>query len=255
MINTQYVKNIIDQICKQLKDFMGDKKAIIGISGGIDSAVIASLSVKALGKNNVLGILMPYRDQSVQDSKLVIESLNIPWELNNIVEPVESFSMLGNGKLDKLTLGNIMARVRMVILYMYSNKYNGIVVGTTNKTEAKIGYYTKYGDGAVDVEPIADLYKTEVRMIAKELKVPQVIIDKAPSAELWGGQTDEDELGITYEKLDSFFMDRDAFNSDQISLGGLITDHGINKINIIEKLVRNSEHKRHMPPAFIINNE
>jgi len=252
MINA---KNIIEQICKQLKDFMGDKKAIIGISGGIDSAVIASLSVKALGKDNVLGVLMPYRDQSVEDSKLVIESLNIPWELNNIVEPVEAFSMLRNDSLDKLTLGNIMARTRMVILYMYSNKYNGIVVGTTNKTEAKIGYYTKYGDGAVDVEPIADLYKTEVRTIAKELEVPQAIINKAPSAGLWDGQTDESELGITYKELDSFFMDKTAFKLEQISLEDLIATHGINKINIIEELVQNSKHKRHMPPAFLINNE
>ena len=174
-------------------------KYIVGISGGIDSAVTAALMVKEQGKQNVFGVLMPYGNQDTGDSYKLVMQLDIPSEEVNIKPIVDTFSSL---KLDKIALGNVMARVRMTILYAFSNKLNGKVVGTSNKTEYMIGYFTKWGDGAADIEPIIHLLKEEVYKLAKELNIPQSIIDKAPSAGLWDGQTDEDELGLTYKQID-----------------------------------------------------
>lgn len=172
---------------------------IVGISGGIDSAVTAALMVKHHGRENVLGVLMPYGEQSTKDSYKLIKQLGIGYEEVDIKPIVDTFSVLG---LDKVSLGNVMARVRMTILYSFSNVLNGTVVGTSNKTEYMIGYFTKWGDGAADIEPIIHLLKTEVYELAEELNIPQSIIDKAPSAGLWEGQTDEEEMGLTYNQID-----------------------------------------------------
>jgi len=262
----------IESIEKQLKEFVGDRKAVIGLSGGIDSTVIAYLCVRALGGGNVLGISMPCNgdgrlnvstQSSIDDAVLVASTLGIPYKMRGIEKAVKAFGDMESGAKD-LTMGNIMARVRMVTLYMYANEINGMVIGTTNKTEAMIGYYTKYGDGAVDVEPIAALYKTDVWKMAKILGVPRQIINKKPSAELWEGHSDEDEFGMTYQEMDDILKDivkasdkwvnklimKEAYGTK--SFDAICLKHGEGNVLKVTALMCNSEHKKHMPPAFDI---
>ena len=257
----------IGSIEKQIKEYVGERKAVIGLSGGIDSSVIAYLCVRALGRENVLGISMPCRDpengkldvssdDSIGDAYCVAQELNIEFLVRNIALAVKAFSDFEGGDMQDLTLGNIMARVRMVTLYMYANGFNGMVIGTTNKTEAAIGYYTKYGDGAVDVEPIADVYKTEVWEIAKIIGVPQKIIDKKPSAELWEGHSDEDEIGMTYGKMDEILigMEKNSLEASGVYIP-IEESYGRESVERVRGLVKNSEHKRHMPPAFKVRDD
>jgi len=179
--------------------YKGFEKAVVGVSGGLDSAVIVALCVKALGKENVFGYMLPYWEQhDIADSKLVCKTFGISSETLNIKTIVDCFPM----NKDLSRVGNIKARVRMTILYDQSARVNALVVGTGNKTELMLGYFTLYGDSACALEPIGHLFKTEVRDIAKKLKVPKKIITKAPSAGLWAGQTDEEELGCSYAKID-----------------------------------------------------
>jgi len=230
-------EKIIEDLTQQLKAFIGNRKAIIGISGGVDSAVITALCVKAVGKENVLGIEMPYGNQDTTDSKIVISHLGIKSKEINIKEIVDKFNFI---ELDKNSKGNVMARTRMAVLYAFANQLKGMVMGTGNKTEIEIGYFTKYGDGGVDVEPIGDLYKTEILEIAKILQLPEKIITKKPSAGLWDGQTDEDEIGATYREMDA-------------ALKGEITSGEV--FEKIQKLKSNSQHKKNMPPTFQVGEE
>ncbi len=203
--------SIVEFIREKTKE-AGIKGAVIGISGGIDSALTAYLTVEALGKENVLGIHLPELSltpaEDVLDATKVASRLGIEFKTVNISEILSAYlnTIPESSSSRSHANGNLKARIRMSVLYYYANMMSGMVMGTGNKTEILLGYFTKYGDGGVDIEPIGDLYKTEVKEMSALVGVPEEIITKIPSARLWADQTDEDELGITYELLDRFLF-------------------------------------------------
>lgn len=184
----------------------GFKRAVVAMSGGVDSSVSAALAARALGKNNVYPLLLPYVEpSSTDDAKLVIAHVGIP--KSNIIQinisPFVDPMITLDPTMDRVRRGNIMARVRMILLYDQAKKHQALVVGTENKTEHLLGYFTRFGDEASDIEPLQNLYKTEVWELACELGLPDRIISKAPTAGLWEGQTDEGEFGFTYKEADA----------------------------------------------------
>jgi len=229
-------KKTIKEIEKFIQErTQGLEGGVIGLSGGIDSTFVAYLAVGALGREKVYGLLLPYDKQSTEDGELVAKKLGIDYDIINIKPIVKAFEKQSQHFEGDLPKGNLMARVRMCLLYGAANKKRRLVLGTTNKSEMEIGYVTKHGDGAVDIEPIAHLYKTEVWELAYGIKnVPKHIIEKEPSAELWEGQTDKGELDFDYYTLDKYLKGE---------------TEGIEKkaIERIEELRKNSWHKRKMP--------
>lgn len=215
------MKKVTNKIKKFIIDSLDSSNkngVVIGLSGGIDSAVVAKLCIDTLGSKNVLCIFMPTKSTPIEDFrdiKLLEKYLKIKIKIVYIDNIVKELIL---EKLDKKSLGNIYPRVRMIVLYEYANLMNRLVCGTGNKTELSIGYFTKYGDGGVDINPIAHLYKTDIWELADFLKIPKSIIEKKPTAGLWEGQTDESEIGISYKELDR-----------------------------ILKLIENSNHKRFPP--------
>jgi len=240
------IKKIVNFIRRKIKESKV-KGVILGISGGVDSATTACLAVKALGKEKVFGLIMPYyKNQEIKDAILVCNNLGIKYKIINIKNIVNEFEKTLDFKIDKITKGNLMVRSRMVILYGIANAKNYLVLGTSNKTEFLVGYFTKWGDGASDIAPLLSLYKTEVRKIAKILEVPEKIISKKPSAGLWKGQTDEDELGIEYDLLDKILyrlIDLKMKREDVAKDLGITLD----RILYVENLVKRSKHKRKLP--------
>ena len=214
-------KKEADKIVEFIKSHFklnGFKKAILGISGGLDSAIVAALAKKALGKDNVYGYVIPYNKQSdIVDAYKVANSLEIHLEEINIGEIVDEliFSTNISSSQNYMTrIGNLKARVRMIILYDMSVKHTALVLGTGNRTELELGYFTIYGDGACALEPIGHLYKTDTVGLAKYLDVPEEIIKKAPSAGLWIGQTDEKELGGSYAEIDEILKNKSFDKSE-----------------------------------------
>lgn len=197
----------------------GRSRVVLGLSGGIDSAVAAYLAVRALGPQSVVAIVMPYRSSSpdsVNDAERVVGALGILAERVDISPLVDGFDRV-SGKVSRLRLGNVMARARMMVLYDRSEQYEALVLGTSNKTELLLGYGTLWGDLASALNPLGDLYKTQVRAIAAHLRVPSPIRKKPPSADLWPRQSDEADLGFSYERVDRLLallvdarLDRDA---------------------------------------------
>jgi len=248
------LKNEITRITKFIESELkkaGFSKLVIGLSGGIDSAVTAALSVRTVGKENVLGVMMPYRKSHPDSLNHAIELakfLNIKYRIINISPMVDTYFDTYEKDADNLRRGNRMARERMCILYDLSAKHKALVAGTSNKSELLIGYCTQYGDSACAFEPIGHLYKTEVKKIAKLLGIPDAIIDKHPTADLWEGQTDEEEMGITYRKLDEILynlFDLKKNKNEVIALG--FSEDEVNKvISMNEK----SEFKRKMPAVL-----
>jgi NAD+ synthase len=203
-INTAIAEKILTGFIADQIQKVGAKGAVLGLSGGIDSALSAYLSAKALGATNVLAVRMPYKTSSqasLTDADLVIEALGI----RHITVPITDMAdalISQFPDMNNLRKGNIMARARMIVLYDQSAAHGLLPMGTSNKTEFLLGYSTLYGDSGVAMHPIADLYKYQVRQLARAMGIPQPIIDKAPSADLWEGQTDEGELGFTYNDVD-----------------------------------------------------
>ncbi len=194
------IKNFIDTKLRQ----SGLKGYVVGLSGGIDSAVSASLATAAVGKGKMLALLMPYRtssEHSTTDALELIDRLGIPYRRIDISPMIDAYFPEINEE-NRLRAGNKMARERMSILFDVAQEMDYLVLGTGNRTEICLGYTTWYGDAACSVNPIGELYKTEIRAIAKVLDVPEAIITKPPTADLWAGQTDEGEIGVTYEQID-----------------------------------------------------
>lgn len=227
----------------------GFKNGILGVSGGIDSAVILALTQRALGSENTFGLLMPYKlssEESLTDGKAICEQLNVSYEIIDISPSVDAYFDRFPTE-NKMLLGNKCARERMSVLYDFSARKNALVVGTSNKSEILIGYSTIYGDSAAAFLPIGDLYKTQVFALARHLGVPGSIVNKKPSADLWQDQTDEGEIGITYKELDEILYQMIDLRKTDAEIIGM----GFNRTTIdkIKKMIGSTQYKRTMPPV------
>lgn len=223
------------------------KGAVVGLSGGLDSAVTTKLCVEALGKEKVFCLLLPTENTLKEDTNDALEfakKIGVKYRIIGVSGIVKKIASTIHGKRKK-EIGNIHARTRMIVLYYFANKNNYLAVGSGNKTELLMGYFTKHGDGACDIMPIGDLYKTQVRELAKHLKIPERIINKTPRAGLWKGQTDESELGIKYEILDKILYDMEkGLKDDKIGKSAGIK---ISEVKRIKDVVNSTNHKRKMP--------
>jgi NAD+ synthase len=253
-INTQLAKKILTGFINTEITRVGFGRAVIGLSGGIDSALSCFLAAEALGPENVLAIRMPYATSSpdsLEDAQRVIDDTGVQSQTIPITEMVEP--LFGQfPEMNHMRKGNVMARARMIILYDQSEAFEGLVVGTGNKTELLLGYSTLYGDSACALNPIGDLYKTQVRQIAREIGVPSKVINKAPSADLWAGQTDEDELGFTYEEVDKLLY----LMVDQRYRPVDLVEAGFSEkfVKTVIERVRRNQFKRVLPPIAKLTN-
>jgi NAD+ synthase len=249
---SQAVGVIVGFIRAQMEQ-TGFSRLVIGLSGGVDSSAVAYLAARAIGADNLLAIRMPYRTSSPAseaDALRVVEDLACRTELVEITPMVDPMLALitdpDPGSLN-VRRGNVMARQRMIVLYDRSASFDALVVGTSNKTESLLGYGTLFGDMAAAMQPIGDLYKSQLRDVARELGVPEQIIAKPPSADLWPGQTDEGELGRTYESLDRALyalVDR-RWTVDRCVRAGLSRD----LVEWVARRVASMEFKRQLPPV------
>ncbi len=243
-IDREYADRIVGFIRDTVRG-SGCDGAVIGLSGGIDSAVVTKLTVDALGPEKVINVFMPSATTPEDDHKCTLEfssSLGTDYRVIRISSMVDAFSdALGLGAEDRLSRGNISARCRMTILFDIARRMNYLVIGTSNKSEMMMGYFTKFGDGACDVVPIVNLYKTQVRELAGIIGIPKEIITRPPSAGLWEGQTDEGEMGVTYNDLDNVLFRMDSMDDREISEE---TGVPVEKVSEIRERVRKTAHKR-----------
>jgi len=226
--------------------------AVIGLSGGIDSTLTAHLAVEALGEDAVHGLVMPSEvntEGNMSDAESVAELLGIDYDVLDINPIVDAFvDAYPEGADDRMALGNVRVRTRGVLNYFVANAETRLVLGTGNRSETLTGYYTKYGDQAVDCNPIGNLYKRQVRQLAAYIGVPEDLVEKPPSAEMWVGQTDEEEMGLSYDLLDAILvLHVDGPLSTSATANTLDIDEST--IDRVDELYARSEHKRHMPPA------
>ncbi len=235
----------MDKLCRDIVNWLKEKVSeanakglVFGVSGGIDSAVVAALAKRAFPEDS-LGVIMPCHSNPVdeQHGLLVANSFDIKIEKVDLTKTYDQLVQSLNLKnANKMALANIKPRLRMTTLYFYAQNYNYLVVGSSNKSEITVGYFTKHGDSGVDLMPLASLTKTQIRQLAEYLNVPKIIIEKAPTAGLWENQTDEQEMGFSYDVLDNYIMNKTG------------PEDIVEKIEIMNK---RSEHKRNFPPIFI----
>ena len=253
-INTDLARRILTAFIRSEITRVGLSRAIVGVSGGVDSALSCFLAAEALGPENVLAVRMPYptsSPESLEHAQMVIEATGVQSltvDITPMVEPYfERFP-----DMDKRRRGNMMARARMMVLYDQSAAFGGLVVGTSNKTEILLGYSTLYGDSAYAINPIGDLYKTQVWQLAEAMGVPEIIVRKAPTADLWVGQTDEAELGFTYREADRLLyllVDR-RYTPEECIEAGFDPDF----VRAVVTRVRRNHFKRIMPPIAKLSN-
>jgi NAD+ synthase len=253
-IHTDLARGILTGFIKSELNRMGFTKAVIGLSGGIDSALSCFLAAEALGAENVLAVRMPYKSssqESLDHAQLVIDQLGV----NSLTIPItEMVDPLINRfpEMNSMRKGNIMARERMIVLYDQSATYNGLVIGTGNKTEILLGYSTLFGDSACALNPLGDLYKTQVRQLSAAMNIPEVIVSKPPTADLWLGQTDEGELGFTYADVDKLLyllVDQRYSPQDCVDAG-----FGSEFVEKVVERIRRNQFKRVLPPIAKISN-
>jgi len=228
-------KKIVNWIKKQVKQAKA-AGIVLGLSGGLDSSVVASLVKEAVGRKKLLALILPCHSQTkdLEDAKTVAKKIGIQTKTVDLSGIYDSLLKILPPSVN-LAKSNIKPRLRMLVLYYFANKLNYLVCGTGNKSEIMAGYFTKHGDGAADILPIGDLLKKEVKGLARELEIPNRIIAKAPTAGLWPGQTDEGEMGITYLELDDILEHLVKRNRQILSKG---------KVDKVRAMIKRSEHKR-----------
>jgi NAD+ synthase len=238
-MNARQLANGLTQWIRERVSTAGLKGVVFGISGGLDSAVIAVLCRHAFDKN-ALGLLMPCHSnqQDEQHARVIANKFSVPTEtivLDDVFDNLlKTLPFDKTSTKSKTVKGNLKARLRMLTLYFYANQLGYIVVGSGNRSELAVGYFTKHGDGSADILPLGNLVKGRIKELAEFLEIPQIIINKPPSAGLWADQTDEDELGVSYNELDCYLTD------------GKVSEKAQTKI---EKLIARSDHKRNLPPV------
>ena len=260
MIDLRFTDDELDAVSDHITDFIeqqvaaaGVDGAVLGLSGGIDSSLTAHLAVDALGTEALRGLVLPSavnRDDNMSDAERVAKGLGIDYDVVGVEPIVETMTDALPDDLtgDHVAVGNARARTRGVLNYLVANHENRLVLGTGNRSEACVGYFTKYGDGAVDCHPIGNLYKVQVRQLSRHVGVPDDIVEKPPTAGLWEEQTDEDELGIDYDTLDSIL----ALTVDgSVSPGATARTLGIERevVERVRSMYAASAHKRAVPPS------
>jgi NAD+ synthase len=253
-INTDVARQILTGFIKSEVGRVGYTRVVINLSGGLDSALSCALAAQALGPENVLALRLPYRtssQDSLEHAQLMIDQFNVQSktiDITGVVDPL----IEQDREMSKTRKGNIMARARMIALYDQTEAFKGLPIGTSNKTEMLLGYTTMWGDMASALNPIGDLYKTQVRQLSRALNIPAVIIDKPPSADLWIGQTDENELGFTYEEVDKLLY----LLVDQRYSAQECVEEGFDQkfVDGVTSRVRRNQFKRMMPPVAKLSN-
>jgi len=249
LLNTEVTRGELVAFLRRELGRAGFQKAVLGLSGGVDSALSCFLAAEALGGENVLALLLPYRTSSpdsAEHARQVIEITGVSSKTVDITPMVEPY-LEQDPQMSNVRRGNVMARMRMIVIYDHSVVWNGLAIGTSNRTELMLGYGTIFGDMACAVNPIGDLYKTQVRQMARAMGVPEVIVQKPPSADLWVGQTDEDELGFTYAEVDKllYLLLDERYTPERAIAAGFDAPF----VNKVVHRIRASQFKR-VPPII-----
>ncbi len=245
----------VSKIIESFKSYFktaGKDSAVIGLSGGIDSAVATMIAIEALSVSNVKAFFLPYKlssDKSRVDAEAFADKFNLDLSIIDLTDIADQYFKLDiNKNISKLRVGNCLSRLRMNILFDKAAEHNALVVGTSNKTEIILGYGTLYGDSASSINPVGDLYKFEIYELAKYFDIPVSIIDKEPTADLWENQTDEDELGFSYEDIDKLLY---SILNERLDRKSILEKFDKKLVDDILKRVMNNAFKRKVP--FICN--
>jgi len=253
-IHPDLVRQILTKFIRSEITRAGFQRAVVNLSGGLDSAVSCFLAAEALGPQNVLALRLPYKTSSpdsLEHAQMVIDQTGVQARTISITDMADPFIAL-EPDMSPVRKGNIMARLRMIVAYDQSEAFRGLVVGTGNKTEILLGYTTLYGESACAINPLGDLYKTQVRQLARALGVPEAIIAKPPSADLWAGQTDEGELGFTYAEVDKllYLLVDQRYRPEECVQAGFDEKF----VRAVLERVRRNQFKRVLPPIAKLSN-